>query len=182
MLSPLHGYLERESVGLFKVASATNSGLAMDISASDTSPMTLTTYGENYGTAVPATLTYSFTQSGTTPFAVTGISASRELGWLLQPVSASGPSLLNILVQVYDESVAAGQIAVLVMSKAGALIATDQYLASGTGHIDFTQAPGTICGIASGQPRILQAGDVPRLKLLGAVSQRGIKLASFQVL
>jgi hypothetical protein len=172
MFSPLHGFLERESVGLFTVAAAMNSGLAVDINASDTTPFTnASPYGSVYGTAV--------TYSGTT-----ASNNTRELGWLLTPVSTNGPSLLNILTQVYDESVAAGGTAVVVMSKAGALIATDQFVASGGTAIklDGTQAPGTIAGIASGQPRLLQGGDVARLKLIGAVVQRGLKLASFEIL
>ncbi len=171
MFSPLHGFLERESVGLFKVAAATNAGLAMDINGSDTSPFTASnSYAASYGTIVTASCT-------------TAGNNTRELGWLLTPVTTSGPSLLNVLTKVDDESVAAGNVAVIYLSKAGALIATDQF-STGTGiiHTDGTTAPGTICGIAAGQPRVLQSGDEPRLKLLGLVVQRGLKLCSFQIL
>lgn len=171
MFSPLHSFLEREHMGMYKVNFSTPSGIAVDIDPTNSAVLAGSVYGAIYGNVV----------------AYTGTTASnntRELGWLLQPVTATGPSLLNVLTQVYDESVAQGQTAVVCMSKAGALIATDQYLATGTGAIKFdgTVAAGTICGISAGAPRALQAGDVPRLKFLGKITQRNLSLAGFQIL
>lgn len=170
MFSPLHGFLEREQMGMFAVNTALASGLAVDIDTTNTAPLTGSIYGPVYANVVTATLT-------------TASNNLREIGWLMQPVTASGPSLLNVLTQIYDESVKQGSVAVVVMPKAGALIATDQFLATGTGKIAFdgTVAPGTVCGIAAGQPRVLQAGDQPRLKFLGKVVQRAAACASFQL-
>lgn len=185
MLALLAGFMEKEIFGSFTVASATASGLAMAIQNSDNSPLNPSPYGNFFGTIAPATVTQTFVQSGTTPFAVTEVSVSgREAGWLLQPVTSSGPALLNILAEVYDESVAAGGVAALALSKSGALIATDQY-STGTGAISFggAVALGTTCGINAGQPRVLQAGDAPRLIFMGKVVQRGtITMATFQII
>lgn len=171
MFSPLHSFIEREHMGMYKVNFSTPSGIAVDIDPSNTAPLAGSVYGAIYGNVV----------------AYTGTTASnntRELGWLLQPVTATGPSLLNVLTMVYDESVAQGQTAVVCMSKAGALIATDQFVTSGTGQILFSGATalGTICGINAGVVRTLQTGDVPRLKFLGKITQRNLSLGGFQIL
>lgn len=182
--SPLHGFLEREHMGMFPVKTALASGLAVEIDNTNTAPLSGGVYGAVYGNVVAATPTQTITQSGTTPFAVTGVVNGRELGWLMQPVTTSGPSLLNVLTQVYDESVAVNSNPVVCLSKTGALIATDEYVASGTGAVKFdgTTAIATICGINAGQPRVLQAGDAPRLKFLGKVVQRNLTCAAFQIL
>jgi hypothetical protein len=172
MFSPLHGFLERELMGMFKVNFSTPAGIAVDVDPTNTAPLSGSVYGAIHSNVV----------------AYTGTTASnnlRELGWILQPVTATGPSILNIMTMVYDESVAQGQTCVVVPSKAGALIATDQYLTSGTGFIDFSGShgvPGAICGINAGVVRLLQTGDVPRLKLLGKFTQRNLSLAGFQIL
>lgn len=183
MFSPLHGFLEREHMGMFSVNTALASGLAVEIDTTNNNPLSGSIYGAVYGNVVAASPAQTITQSGTTPFAVTNVVNGRELGWLMQPVTASGPSLLNVLTQVYDESVAVKSNPVVCLSKTGALIATDQFVASGTGQITFANGTvGSICGINAGQPRIQQAGDAPRLKLLGKVVQRGLTCAAFQIL
>ena len=171
MFSPLHSFLEREHMGMYKVNFATPSGIAVDVDPTNTAVLAGSVYGAVYGNVVA--------YSGTT-----ASNNTRELGWLLQPVTATGPSLLNVLTQVYDESVAEGQTAVVCMSKAGALIATDQFVTTGTGAIKFdtSVAAGTICGINAGVVRTLQAGDVPRLKFLGKITQRNLSLGGFQIL
>lgn len=169
MLSPFLGLNERDILGVYAVAAAMNAGLAVGLSGADTTPLTPTPYGNSFGTvaAVSCTTTNNL----------------KETGWLLQPVSASGPSIFNFLASIYDESVAAGAIASVVASKAGAQIATDQYLASGTGHIAFDGSVilDTACGIAAGQPRVTQAGDLNRLSFKGQVSQRLTACAIFEI-
>lgn len=180
MFSPLHGYLEREHVGMFAVNTALASGLAVEIDPSNTAPLSGGVYGAVYGNVVVASPGQTITQSGTTPFAVTAVSSTRELGWLMQPVTSTGPSLLNILSQTYDESLKQGSNPVVVMSKAGAFICTDQLDASIV--FNGTVNLGTVCGIHNGQPRVLVAGDAPRLKFLGKVVQRSLTCAAFQIL
>jgi len=159
-------------MGMYKVNFSTPSGIAVDLDPTNTAVLAGSVYGAIYGNVI----------------AYTGTTASnntRELGWLLQPVTATGPSFLNVMTNVYDESVAQGQTAVVCMSKAGALIATDQYITgAGTGAIKFdgTVIPGTICGINAGVVRTLQAGDQPRLKFLGKITQRNLSLGGFQIL
>ena len=181
MLALLAGWMEKDIFGSFKVAAATSSGLAMKIDSSDATPLSPSPYGNSFGSLVVASPGQTFTQSGTTPFAVTAVQTDRELGWLLQPVSTNGPALLNILAEVYDESVAAGGTAALALSRAGSLIATDQLGASIV--FDGSVTLGTICGINAGKPRVLVAGDAPRLKFMGKVVQRGtITMGTFQIL
>lgn len=183
MLALVQGFAEKDISGTYTVAAATASGLAMSLDASNTAPNNPTPYGNSYGSVIAASPALTITQSGTTPFAVTNVVADRELGWLLQPASSSGPTLLNILTQVYDESVAAGNTCALALSKAGNIIGSDQY-STGTGAITpGTTALNTICGINAGQPRVQQAGDAARLKYQGKMVTRGnITLALFQIL
>lgn len=185
MLAPLQGWLDREVVGVFKVAVAMASGLAVVIdNSANTAPLNPSPYANSFGQVKAASPAQTITQSGTTPFAVTAVVDARETGWLLQPVTASGPSLLSVLSQVYDESVAAGGTAAVLPSKAGALIGTDQYVTAGGAAIKFdgTVALGAICGINNGQPRLVQAGDAGRLQFMGKVSQRLLALATFQII
>lgn len=171
MLSPFAGFEGREIFGAFTVANPTQSGLAVAISSTinASAPLNPNPYGNFYGTLVPASVTTS--------------GLYKEQGWLLQPVSQTGPSILSILASIYDESVAVGQTAAVVLPVGGKLIATDQYLPSGTGAIVFDGSVtlGTTCGIANGQPRVLQSGDVPRLVFLGKVVQRTVPCAIFQI-
>lgn len=181
MLAPLQGWLDREVLGVFRVAAATASGVAMQIDNSqNTGPLNPSPYANSFGYAVAASPSQTITQSGTTPFAVTSVVNQMELGYLLQPVSANGPALLSILSQVYDESVPAGATAAILPPKQGAFIGTDQF---GTSvKFDGTVALGTVCGINAGQVRVLVAGDAPRLKFMGKVVQRTLSLATFQIL
>lgn len=168
MLSPFLGYTERDIVGVYSVASATASGVAVVADSSGTAPLSPTPYGNQYGAVVAA----SITAAGT-----------RELGFLLQPVTTSGPSLLSILAQVYDESIPAGAVAAVLLSKSGAQIATDQFAtgtATGAILFDGSVAIDAVCGIASGLFRVKQGGDIARAQFLGAVNQRGSELAVFQ--
>lgn len=171
MLSPFMGFEGREICGVFTVGAPAQSGLAMVLSAGDTTPLNPNPYGANFGTVVPASI---ITASG--PY--------KETGYLLQPVTQDGPSIFSILASIYDESVAQGQTAALVLPVAGKFIATDQYLLSGTGAIAFdgSVAVGTTCGIASGQWRTLQTGDVPRAVFYGEVVQNDVPCAVFQII
>jgi hypothetical protein len=87
MFSPLHGYLEREFMGMYQVNFATPAGIAVTLDSTNTAPLSGSIYGATYGDVVAASTNTSATTVGFT---------TRELGWLLQPVTASGPSLLNI--------------------------------------------------------------------------------------
>jgi hypothetical protein len=169
MFTPILGFDERAIVGVYKVASVASSGLAMMALASDTTPLTPSPYGNSYGTVQPATITTA--------------GVLRETGWLLQPVTASGPSVFSILASIYDESVPAGTVAGVVLSKSGCQIATDQY-ATGTGAITFagSVALDATCGINAGQPRTLQTGDVARLLFKGQVVQRTLPLGLFEII
>lgn len=167
MFSPLQGYTEREKFGMFAVHTALASGLAVEPDSGSTASMTPSPYGPIFGNVVVANCV---TASGTL----------RELGWLEQPVTTSGPSLLQILGQIYNESVPIDANAVIVQSKAGAMIATDQLDA--TILFDGSLTPGTPCGIHDGKPRTVQTGDAPRLRLLGQVTQRGVACGAFLVM
>ena len=170
MLSPFLGFEARDFVGTYVVAAAAASGLAMSLSGTDTTPLSPTPYGNSFGTLVPATCTTT--------------NNLQETAWLLQPVTTTGPSVFNLLSSIYDESVMVGSVASVVLSRKGCQIATDQYLASGTGQIKFdgTVTLETECGIASGQPRVAQAGDLNRLQFKGQVVQRNVPCAIFQIL
>ena len=183
MLSPLAGWVDRELLGVFTVATALPSGTAVDISSADTSPLTPSPYGNSFGTVVAATSSEAFVQSGTTPFAVTDVGLGRPLGWLLQPVNSTGPSLLEIMTQVYDENILQGGTAAVLPAKAGAFIATDQF-SSGTGAVKFdgTVPLGTQLGVNAGLLRVRQAGDTPIGKFVGQVVQRNTACAAFQIL
>jgi hypothetical protein len=174
MFSPLHGYLEREFMGMYQVNFATPAGIAVTLDSTNTAPLSGSIYGATYGDVVAAT-----TNTGASTVGYT----TRELGWLLQPVTASGPSLLNILVQVYDESIPQGATAVVCMSKTGALIATDQYETSGGQAIKFdgTVALNTACSINAGLVRTVTTDDITRLLFQGKIVQRNLTLASFLV-
>lgn len=170
MLAPLSGWVDREVYGVFKVATATAAGLAVQIDATNTAPLSVSLYGNSFGSVVPASIVNA---------------GDMELGYLLQPVTATGPTLLNVLSQVYDESIAAGGTAAILPPKQGALIGTDQFAtgaATGAIKFDNTVTLGTLCGIASGTIRVKQAGDVARLKFLGQVAQRNLTLAAFQII
>jgi hypothetical protein len=169
MLSPLLGFTERDIVGVFKVASASASGLAMiQDSLTDTSPLSPSPYANSFGSLVAASIT----------------TALPEDGYLLQPVTTTGPSVFSILASIYDESVAAGTTAALLLRKSGGFIATDQYVSgSGTGAITVgSTSLNTICGIASGQFRIKQSGDTARAIFKGQVTQRATALAMFAII
>jgi hypothetical protein len=171
MLSPYQGFEGRSITGVYKIAAAAFSGLALVAQTSDASPLTPSPYGNSLGTLVPGSVTTGGIQ--------------RETGWLLQPVTTSGPTVLEVLSSVYDESVAAGQIASVLLSLSGCQVATDQYVTgSATGAISFGGgvALDTACGIASGQPRVAQGGDVKRLLFKGQVVQRTIPLGIFQII
>lgn len=169
MLSPLIGFADREVVGIYKVAAPAQSGLAMGSIVGDTSPLTPSPYGNSFGSIYPVS--------------VTTAGVLRETGWLLQPVTATGPSVFSVIASIYDESVAQGQTAAVVASVSGKTIATDQYVASGSGAITVgTTAIETICGIYQGQPRILQGGDQPRLIFKGQTVQNRIPCGMFLIL
>lgn len=170
MLSPFLGFTERDIIGVYAVAAATASGVVVSQDATDTSPLSPTPYGNQFGHVVAASIT-------------TSPAGQRELGFLLQPVTTSGPTLLSILAQVYDESIPAGAVAAVLFAKTGCQVATDQYLASGTGKIAFdgSVALGTACGINAGLYRVTQAGDANRALFMGAVNQRGSEIAVFQI-
>ncbi len=169
MLSPLIGFTDREILGVYTVNAAAQSGLALGSVVGDLSVNSPSPYGNSFGSVAPV----SCTTAGTL----------RETGWLLQPVTLTGPSVFSVLASIYDESVAAGQTAAMVASVSGKTIATDQYVASGTGAINLsTVAPDTIVGIFNGQPRLLQSGDQPRLQYKGQVLQRTIPCAMFLIL
>ena len=172
MLSPLLGWNDREVIGIHKVNSVTAAGVAVQINSATLGPITGTSpYATVFGDVIPASIT---------------VQNDRELGYLLQPVSATGPALLSILSQIYDESVPAGATAAILPSKAGAYIASDQFVntggsAAGQILLDGTVTPGTLCGIANGLFRTKLAGDIARVKFLGKVVQRQNTLAAFQI-
>jgi hypothetical protein len=179
MLTPFIGFHEREIIGVYVVGAPANSGLGMTLSTADATPIVATPYGNSFGTIVPAT----------TNTAASGVGATfREQGYLLQPVTASGPSVFSILSSIYDESVPEGEVAGVVSPKAGAQIATDQYVASGSGAIlfDGSVALLTQCSLNAGMVRTNQTNDVSRLLFLGQTVQRvqsGVApLAVFQIL
>jgi hypothetical protein len=169
MFSPLHSYIEREHMGMYTVTAPMQSGTAVDIDPTNTTPISGSIYGAIYGNIVAATC---------------AVAGSRELGWLLQPVTATGPTIFNLITQVYDESVAQGSTAVVAMSKAGALIGTDQITTSGVNAIlfDNTVALGTLCGLNAGKLEKTNGTEVNRAKFMGKVTQRNITLAMFQLL
>lgn len=169
MLTPFLGFEGRAIAGVFTVNAAAQSGLAMSV-AGDNSSNTTGVYGNNFGSVSPATIITSGT--------------IRETGYLLQPVTATGPSIFSVLASIYDESVAAGTVASIVLSQSGNIIATDQYVASGTGAIAFagTVLPGAALGLINGQPRVLQSGDVARGIFMGQVLQRTIPCLVMQII
>lgn len=180
MFSPYLGFTERDIYGVFKIIltnwsgspTSASSGLALQQdSTNDTSPLTPSTYANSLGSLIPATI-------------VTSGAPSHETGWLLQPANLTGPSILSLLSTVYDESIASGSTAAVVRSTQGALIATDQYVASSTGAITFggSVALDAYIGLASGMPRVAQSGDVNRLQFKGSVVQRQTTCALFQIL
>jgi len=160
MFSPYLGFQERDILGVFKVSVATSSGTAMQRDTTDTSPRVPSTYANSLGSVTAASILSS--------------NGNKEIGWLLQPVSTAGPSLLSILSSVYDESVPALSTAAVVASKPGCHIATDQYVASSTGSITTSTALDTTLGIASGMLRTVQGGDATRATFQGFVVQRRI--------
>lgn len=171
MFTPFLGFSHKDIIGTFAVNSAMQSGLAVIQNSGATQALTSGVYGNNFGDVVAAT--------------ITSTGNLRELGWLLQPVTATGPSVFSVLASIYDESIAAGQNPAVILSKSGAIIATDQYVAgSGTGAIKFdgTVALGTACGLNGGQPRVAQSGDVDRLIFMGQVLQRNITCAIFSII
>lgn len=173
MLTPYLGLEGRDILGVYKIAAAANSGLALQMVTSDATPLTPSPYGRQSGTLGPAT--------------VTTASGKKETGWLLQPVTPTGPSVFSVLASIYDESVAVGQVAAVVASRQGTQIATDQYVAAGgsaAGQIVFdgTVALDELCGIYQGQPRVLQTGDLARLQFKGQVIQRNTPLAIFEII
>lgn len=174
MFSPYLGFMERDIVGTYKVSSAAASGLAMMLNVSDTSPNTPGVYANSLGSVVPASITTT--------------ASNKEIGWLLQPVTTSGPSILSLISSVYDESVAAGQTAAICLSKSNAIIATDQYVtttADATYGINpLTATLNAPCGIVSGQPRLKDAtaNDAERLLFVGAVYQRQILCGLFSLI
>lgn len=173
MLSPYLGFEGRDITGVYRITVASASGLALTALASDTRPLTPSPYGNSLGSL--------------TAGSVTTAGVVRETGWLLQPVTATGPSVFSVLSSVYDESIAAGQIASVLLSKSGAQVATDQYVAAGgagAGQIlfDGTVALDKTCGIFNGQPRVLQTGDVARLLFKGQVVQRTLPLGIFEII
>lgn len=169
MLSPFLGFVQSDIVGVFKAGAVMASGLALMLDTTDASPLTPSFYGNSFGTVKAANITTA--------------GVIRETGFLLQPVTTSGPSVFSVLASIYDESVAAGTNAAVLLSKSGAFIASDQYLASGTGAIKFdgTVALETACGINAGMVRTVQAGDASRLVFKGQVTQRNTALAVFQI-
>jgi len=171
MFSPFLGFNHKEIVGTFAINTAAQSGLAVYQNSGNATALSSGLYGNNFGDVVPATVTTTGT--------------IRELGWLLQPATATGPSVFSVLASIYDESIAAGQNAAVVLSKSGCIIATDQFVSgSGTGAIKFdgTVAINTACGLINGQPRVTQTGDVNRLLFMGQVLQRNITCAVFQII
>jgi len=172
MLAPLQGWLDREVMGVFRVATAMASGVAVSIDNSqNTGPLNPSPYSNSFGFAVAATI-------------ASASAGSKELGYVLQPVTTNGPALLSILSQVYDESVPANATTAILPPKQGALIGTDQYVTgAGTGAIKFdgTVALGALCGINAGLVRVKQAADEPRLQFMGKVVQRLLPLATFQI-
>jgi hypothetical protein len=183
MLSPLAGFQEREILGVFKVATAMASGLAVGIDSTNTAPLNPSPYGNSFGSVVVASPAVTFTQSGTTPFAVSSISHTREIGYLLQPVTTNGPSLLSVLSQVYDESVAAGNTAAVLLAKAGGIIATDQYLTT-TGQaikFDGSVSLGAVCSIVNGVTQLQTGAQASRSIFLGKIVQRNLPLGVFQI-
>ena len=154
------------SMGVFRFSAVTASGIAVSIDNSqNTGPLNPSPYANSFGYATAASITTA---------------GSKELGYVLQPVSANGPALLSILSQVYDESVPVGATAAVLPPKAGALIGTDQYDTSV--KFDGTLALGALLGIAAGIIRSKQAGDVARLQFMGKVVQRTLPLATMQIL
>lgn len=172
MLAPLQGWLDREVMGVFRVATAMASGIVVSIDNSQNSgPLNPTPYSNSFGFATAATI--ANTNAG-----------AKELGYVLQPVSTNGPSLLSILSQVYDESVPANATTAILPPKQGALIGTDQYpTGASTGAIKFdgTVALGALCGVNAGLIRVAQAGDQQRFQFMGKVVQRTLPLATFQI-
>lgn len=178
MFSPYLGFDERDIYGVHKINLAhwtgtpatASSGLALMQDATNDGALVPSTYANSIGSLIPATV-------------VTASAPSRETGWLLQPVSTSGPSLLSLLSTVYDESIASGGTAAVCKSVSGAYIATDQY-ATGTGAITFagTVALDAELGIAAGMPRVLQTGDAIRLAYKGSVYQRQIQCLLAQII
>lgn len=174
MLSPFLGFVQSDIVGVFKAGAVMASGLALMLDTTDASPLTPSFYGNSFGTVKAATLT-----------ATSG--PARETGFLLQPVSTNGPSVFSVLASIYDESVAAGTNAAVLLSKSGAMIATDQYAtgaATGAIKFDGTVALETACGINAGMARVAQTtapADTVRLVFKGQVTQRNTALAVFQI-
>lgn len=169
MLTPFLGFDERAIVGVHKIAVASSSGIALMQATTDATPLTPSPYGNSYGTLTAATILTA--------------GPVRETGFLLQPVTATGPSVFSILASIYDESVAAGTIAAVLLSKSGAMIATDQY-STGTGAITFagSVALDAACGYNAGLVRTVQAGDATRAIFKGQVVQRTLPLGIFQII
>jgi len=183
VLSPLAGFQEREILGVYKVAAAMASGLAVGIDSTNTAPLNPSPYGNSFGSVTVASPVITVTQSGTTPFAVSGISETREIGYLLQPVTTSGPSILSVLSQVYDESVAAGNTAAVLLAKSGGLIATDQYLTTTGNAIKFDGSVtlGVACSIVNGITQLQSGLQATRSTFQGKIVQRNLPLAVFQI-
>lgn len=170
MLSPFIGFNERDLTGIYSIAVPMNSGLAVIQDSTDATPLTPSPYGNFFGRAVAASC-----------LAANNLT---ETGWVMQPVTATGPSVFSLLSSIYDESIAAGAVASVLLSKKKAQIATDQYVTgAGAGAIKFdgTVPRLSLCGIANGQPRVAQAGDSNRLVFLGQVTQRNTPCAIFEI-
>jgi hypothetical protein len=182
MLSPLAGFIEREILGIFKVNAAMASGIAVGIDATDTTPLSPSPYGNSFGSVVAASPVVSGT-ADTGTGALTALKLGREIGYLLQPVTATGPSILSVLSQVYDESIAEGNTAAVLLAKAGAMIATDQFQTSGAQAIKFdgTVALGTACSIVSGVTQVQTGLQATRSIFLGKIVQRRLPLGVFQI-
>lgn len=178
MFSPYLGFMERDIYGVHKIIlsnwsgspSSASSGLALMQDAANDGALTPSTYANSIGSLIPATV-------------VTASKPAKETGWLLQPASTTGPSLLSLLSTIYDESISSGSTAAVCKSVAGAYIATDQYSTT-TGAITFAGAVAldAYIGINAGQPRVLQAGDAQRLQYKGSVFQRQIQCALLQII
>jgi hypothetical protein len=169
MLTPYLGFEARHIAGVYISTVAAASGLAMAIDPSYTAPLTPTPYGRQMGRLTVASCTNS--------------NNLHETGWLLQPVTATGPSVFSVLASIYDESVAVNQVCAIVLSASNCQVATDQYVASGTGAIlfDGSVALDSDVAIHNGQPRVPQSGDLPRLQFKGQVVQRNTPLGIFSI-
>lgn len=163
MLSKFH---ERDISNYFLSQIVVNAGAPLTRDTSDTSPIGI---GDRpYGNIALGSVT---------------VAGDKELGFALYPVIAGQIPLFNLLAAILTyESVEGAPLAVW-HAPSGAILETDAFLASGTGHLVAGQSSGntaidTQLGIISGQYVVLQgsgAGSVPRAKLIGNGVNNGVQ-------